>query len=74
MNVATAIEAASAALAIVSTIGSFLASRLRAWKQIAQTEAKTNQDLRDQIRDLRTVALIDERIARLRQDDHDPKH
>lgn len=44
-------------------------ARADKWEHVATTQEQTIDDLRDQVRDLRTVALIDERIdARLDKD------
>lgn len=44
-------------------------ARADKWEHVATTQDKTIDDLRDQVRDLRTVALVDERIdARLDKD------
>lgn len=47
-------------------------TRADKWEAVAAERAATNEDLKDQVRDLRTVALVNERLNARLPKGHDP--
>lgn len=66
----TLIADASGVLAILASVAGVwrhFRSQIRKWKEVAERLEQANEDLKDQNRDLRMMALIDERLQRLDQ-------
>lgn len=70
---------AAGVFGILTTVVSVHLSRVRRertradkWEAVAAERAATNEDLKDQVRDLRTVALVNERLNARLPKGHDP--